>query len=103
MQTFDYKGFTHEELQKAFELIQNKEHWKNSIDSVCASEEIKVIAAAIVFFTATKPVFDYLCEIEQEHLDGNSLTDEKHKRFKIGDHIFKVRSLGYRQGPAGDH
>ncbi len=90
-----YRGFTHEELKQAFELVQNKEHWKNEIYSYCTTEEVKVIAAAIIFYTATKAHFDYIGILNTEPSET--------ERFKIGDHIMKVRADGYRKGPAGDH
>ncbi len=89
------KPFTHEELETAFDLVKDKEHWKNPIYSYCTSEEIKIIAAAIQYFTATEAKFDYIGKIKVPIPNAN--------RFKIGDHIFKVRAGGYRAGLAGDH
>ena len=89
-----YKNFSLKGLGEFFDLVKNKEHWKNPIQSYCTSEEIKGVSAAIEFYTATHPSFDYLCEVEHGKENG---------RFKVGDHIFLVRAEGYRKGPAGDH
>lgn len=81
-----------QELKKYFELVQNKEHWKNPIDSYCTASELNKVYEAIRFFTGTEPTFNYVGPIF-----GNE------NRFKKGDLIFKVRADGYRLGPAGDH
>lgn len=88
-----FRGFTYDELNRAFKLVQNEDHWKNPINSVCSSDEVKVVAAAIEYFTATKAHFDYLGVSE-----GTGRT-----RFKAGEHILRVLADGYRRGPAGDH
>lgn len=81
------------ELKEAFDLVKNPVHWKDPIDSVCTTDEVKIIAEAIEYFTATKASFDYL---------GIVMAREQ-GRFKAGDHLMKVRADGYRKGPAGDH
>lgn len=87
-----YTGYTQEQLENAFKLVQNKEHWKNPINAYCTTDEAKPVAAAITYFTATIPTFNFICILDED--DG---------RFKAGDSILKVRADGYRKGPAGDH
>jgi hypothetical protein len=82
-------------LINTFDLVKNKEHWKNPINSYCTTDEVKLVAEAIHFFTATEAHFDYIGIVLQKQADAT--------RFKIGDHIMKVRADGYRKGPAGDH
>ena len=92
-ETIVYLGFSYKQLCDAFDLVKDGEHWKNPIDSLCTTEEVAAVAAAIWYFTATKPIFDYIGKVETS----------EHKRFKENQHIMKVRADGYRRGPAGDH
>lgn len=71
--------FTQEQLEEAFKKVQNKEHWKNKIDSFCLSEDMPVVNEAIRHFTATEAEFT---------AQGNGW--------------MRVKALGYRLGPAGD-
>jgi len=97
-------GFTRTELTAAFELVQNPNDWKAPIDGYCTTDEVKTVAAAIEFFTATKPHFDYLRKVDADFLTAlvANRTPKNH-RLHFGDHIMKVRADGYRAGPAGDH
>ena len=49
--------FTREQLLEAFNKVQNKDHWKNPIDSFCSKDEIEIVTEAIIYFTATEPTF----------------------------------------------
>ena len=92
--------FTQEQLESAFKLVQNKEHWKNPIESYCTSDEVAVVAAAVEHFTATQAYFNYIRPIVNPNTDDE---ETPVSRFKVGEHILKVRADGYRKGPAGDH
>lgn len=50
-----YRDYTHGQLTDAFELVQNKEHWKLPIDTVLPTgvtlAQVELIEAAIVYFT----------------------------------------------------
>ena len=72
--------YTHDQLEKAFDLVKNREHWKNPIDAYCRGENLAVISEAISYFTATLP------SISQQE-----------------NGWYRVVAQGYRQGPAGDH
>ena len=71
-----------EQLTKTFELVENKTHWKDPIDTVidAANVSIKAVYDAVVHFTGTVPTFTH---------QGNTL--------------FQVTADGYRNGPCGDH
>jgi hypothetical protein len=94
-QTLMLAGYTHDALKAAFELVETKGDWKAPIESYCTTDEVKIIAEAIKFFTATEAHFDYI--------GVYSTPDGGATRFKVGDHIMKVRADGYRKGPAGDN
>jgi len=47
-------GCSVKELKKAFELVEDEEHWKNPIDKQVSSDvDINAISDAITFFTGT--------------------------------------------------
>lgn len=48
-----YRGFTRAALARAFERVQNPEHWKRPIDAVIQAEDATVTAAAIAFFAGS--------------------------------------------------
>ena len=75
-----YKGFTRRQLSTAFEAIRDPRDWRAPINCIVPRGKVKVCEAAIEFFTATEVLV-------QEH----------------GHHDFRIRSIGYRNGPAGDH
>ena len=76
-----YNGFTQEQLDKAFETVQAKTHWKDPIRSKCKADDIPLITEAIIHFTGTVPSFG------KPNKDG----------------IVTVRAVGYRNGPCGDY
>lgn len=73
-----YNGFTHQQLEDAFQKVQSKTSWKDPIDSVVPEKERKVVGSAVEFYTATQAEF----------------TD-------LRDGLLRVRAIGYRMGPAG--
>jgi hypothetical protein len=54
-----HRGYTHQELREAFELIENKENWKNPISAVIDSMKFYLCDAAAEYFTGAglKKVF----------------------------------------------
>ena len=76
-------NYTIEQLQEAFTKVQNKQDWKARIRYiVSAGESHDLIQAAIIYFTATVPMF---------------------YPFDIKKGTYLVEADGYRYGPAGDH
>lgn len=73
-------NYTQDQLEKAFKAVQNKEHWKNPIDSCCRDADLLVTIAAIRHFTGTETEY-----------------------FNLGNGWFQVRADGYRAGPCGDY
>ena len=111
-------GYTRDELLAAFNLVCNSTDWKAPVDSYCTTDEVRVVAAAIEFFTATVPTFAYCLQLDDKDtrlhkillgdkglslrsLEGRRLPEPG--RFKTGDHIMYLQADGYRRGPAGDH
>ena len=76
-----YKGYTEEELSKAFDAVANSDDWKDEIAAVMPGEAVTLVVAAIEFYTATTPKIS---------LNVNTMR-------------YVVTSEGYRRGPAGDH
>ena len=70
--------FTHEEMARAFENVQDKENWKNPINSCVRAEDVEVTKEAIVYFTATEATL------------GENL----------GNGWYKITAPGYYMGPA---
>jgi len=72
---------TSEELDReaAFRLVANPTDWKAPIDARVPADKLVAVVRAIAFYTATSA----------------TVTPE-------GD-VFRVTSIGYRSGPAGDH
>lgn len=52
------------ELRVAFDKVQNKDHWKNPIDAVILTKDIKITEAAIIHYTGSVPTFT--------RVDGNN-------------------------------
>lgn len=50
-------GFALEELQEAFDLVKDEEHWKNPIDRVVDESQIRILRAAIPWMTGTEAIF----------------------------------------------
>ena len=65
-----------------FEQIANKKDWKKPINAVIVAASKALVEEAIIHFTATIPTFEPV---------------------KNRPSYLRVRSEGYRMGPAGDH
>jgi hypothetical protein len=46
-----------EQMDKAFKLVQNKEHWKNPINAVIAAKDRDVVDEAIIYYTGSVGAF----------------------------------------------
>ena len=49
--------YTDFELRQAFELVQNREHWKNPVNAVINECDKEIVQEAVIYFTATVPTF----------------------------------------------
>jgi hypothetical protein len=78
-------NYTQEQLEAAFQKVQNKEHWKNPINAYIKKDEQAITYAAIVHFTATEPNF--------YRTDSNPINGEE-------SDFVRVLAKGYRLGPA---
>lgn len=74
-------GYRREQLAAAFERVRNPGDWKAPIRAVIPASERSVVEKAVLWFTATVPLFAAAAG-STEHL--------------------LVRSPGYRLGPAGE-
>lgn len=54
---YQQTGFTQSELRTAFEIVQNRSHWKGPIDALVFPDLREVVAAAVVHFTGTSATF----------------------------------------------
>ena len=72
-----YKGFELDELSRAYDLVSDPDDWKAPIDATVSGADIHAVVSAIEFYTATDVNVSY---------DGEK---------------WKVKSVGYRAGPAG--
>jgi hypothetical protein len=84
-------------MHKAWELVRPTEDWKAPVDAYVTSNEVKDVYEAVIYFTATTPTVEYVGVM------SSSMNSPKFARFKKGDHICRVKAIGYRNGPAGDH
>lgn len=50
-------GFTQGQIDEAFDLVKNEEHWKNPIDTVIPAEKREIVEKAIPWFTGTDAEF----------------------------------------------
>jgi hypothetical protein len=75
-----HQKFSHEQLEDAFNQVKTITHWKDPINSTCRVEDKDIISQAIRYFTGTEAEFG-------EPLFG----------------VVRVKAIGYRQGPCGDH
>jgi hypothetical protein len=79
--------YTQEQLEMAFNKVKPITHWKDPINRIIEAKDKDIIAAAIIHFTATEPVFS---ELENTNAVNKNLW-------------LRVQADGYRMGPAGDH
>lgn len=45
--------YSDEELRKAFAIVENKDNWKNPIDSWIQKRDLQLITEAVEFFTGS--------------------------------------------------
>ena len=64
--------------QPAFQLVANKDDWRAPIDAIVPADKLVAVLKAIAHFTATEATVS---------VEGNG--------------FFRVKSVGYRMGPAG--
>jgi hypothetical protein len=74
-------GWSEQELSDAFDLIKDKDDWKDPISATIPANKFEIAAAACVFYTSTV--------LEYEEADEADTCN--------------VHAVGYRMGPAGDH
>lgn len=79
-------GFSHAELSAAFDRVKNSRDWKAPIVGACKPDDYEITRCAILFFTATVPIFDAILNHDRSEVVG-----------------YHVEADGYRMGPAGDH
>lgn len=48
------QGYTHAELNEAFRLIQNAQHWKNPIDAWIHPSKFEICDEACCYFTGSR-------------------------------------------------
>ena len=77
----NYTNYTRSELRAAFEKVEDKSDWKNPIDATIDVAELDVTVNAIRFFTGTESNWQLIPNTSQ----------------------VRIRAIGYRSGPAGDH
>ena len=74
-------GYRHEQLAAAFDRVRNPRDWKAPIQAVIPAVERPLVEQAVLWFTATVPVF----------VAAPGATDR-----------LVVKAPGYHQGPAGN-
>jgi hypothetical protein len=79
-----------ESLDAAFKAVQPESHWKDTIDAVVAADVLAITIDAIHYFTATA------CTVAPATYGST-------RNMKHNQRYFRVQSIGYRAGPAGDH
>lgn len=67
-------------LEPFFQKVAHPKDWKAPILAYVRHEDLDVVLEAIQFYTATTATFE-----------------------NLNDGWFRVKSIGYRRGPAGDH
>lgn len=76
--TIVFEGFTEAELSAAFNSVADPDDWKAPVDAVCLKADRERVKAAVIFYTATEPMF-----------------------FPNDETTIRVEADGYRAGPAG--
>lgn len=75
-----YAGLTEAELHQAFNLVADPDDWRAPINALVGPGELEAAITAIEFFTATIPTVEVV---------------------SVPERVYRVRSVGYRNGPAG--
>jgi len=76
-----YKGFSEDQLKKAFDAVSDPEDWRGPIYARVPGEAVMACVAAVEFYTGTTPTVSL-----------NMITMR-----------YAIESEGYRAGPCGDH
>lgn len=76
-----HRGYTQLELLQTFDNICDPIDWKKPIEAIVMGQFLHRVVAAIEFYTATNPTVT--------------------PAGKLNRRVFRVKSEGYRQGPAG--
>lgn len=79
--SFAGQSFKQSTLSAMFDRIADIRDWKNPIDAVIDAADLLVTQAAVQFYTATE------LTVEGSPAPGK----------------LRVKAIGYRAGPAGDH
>jgi len=85
-----YMGYSQQQLRRAFEIVENSEDWRGPINCLVSLTVLHMMGVylrdidfAIRFYTGTIAEF-----YTNPHGDGD---------------LWRIVSVGYRMGPAGDH
>ena len=78
---YEFMGFTEPELKEAFDKVIDPDDWRGPIHTVVHNDDLDVTEAAILFYTATEPEVRWL--------------------WTPDDRKWEIKSVGYRNGPAG--
>ena len=87
--TVEHDGYTHGELRLAFDMCASPSDWRGPIDAIVDARFSDLASSAIAFYTATVPTTRKLA------------AREKLARRSPVENPVRVRSPGYRDGPAG--
>ena len=82
----EFEGFTIRDLKEAFDEVTSRsytsrEDWRGPIHTTVHEDDLEITKAAILFFTATDPEVRWL--------------------WTPDDRKWEIKSIGYRNGPAG--
>lgn len=81
--------FTIADMEAAFDKVSDPEDWRGPIDAIVSGSEIDVTEAAVIFYTGSVPKVRMNIEVDPKtHL-------------LMPDAGFRLRSVGYRNGPCG--
>lgn len=80
-------AITTETMRQAFEAVQHPRDWRGPIDAVVDADQLAITILAIQFYTATMPTVE----------PTQSRPPACHAQLTR----YRVRSVGYRMGPAG--
>lgn len=52
------RGYTDEQMQEAFDLVKDADHWKNPIDRIVDRKHVDVLDVAITWYTGMPAFFE---------------------------------------------
>lgn len=76
-----YKGYHEYTLKAVFHAVCDSQDWKRPVACTAELTAVGIVVAAIEYYTATVPT------VELDNATG----------------VYRITSVGYRMGPAGDH